>query len=168
MHIVIADSLPASAAELLRAAGWSVDTKTGRKPDELAKDLSNADALIVRSATRVTADLMDKAPKLRVIGRAGVGVDNVNVEAATAQGVVVMNTPTGNTITTAEHTISLILAHLNSEHAATILSALPPEIQVDVAQRIAVIERATPDIIMEIEKVLERILSEIAIRDIAG
>ena len=62
MHIVIADSLPTSAAEALRAAGWSVDTKSGRKPDELARDLANADALIVRSATQVTAALIDAAP----------------------------------------------------------------------------------------------------------
>ena len=71
MHIVIADSLPASAAEALRAEGWTVDTKSGRKPEELAGDLANADALIVRSATQVTASLIEAAPKLRVIARAG-------------------------------------------------------------------------------------------------
>src|SRR5882762_2248998 len=82
VHIVIADSLPTSAADALRAAGWTVDTKAGRKPDELARDLADADALIVRSATQVTASLLESAPKLRVVARAGTGVDNVDVPAA--------------------------------------------------------------------------------------
>src|SRR5258708_13459253 len=99
MHIVIADSLPASAADALRAAGWSVDVKAGRKPDELARDLSNADALIVRSATQVTAQLIEAAPNLRVIARAGTGVDNVDVPAATARGILFMNTPGAGTVT---------------------------------------------------------------------
>ena len=72
--------------------------------------MRDADGVIVRSATLITADLMDKAPKLRVIGRAGVGVDNIDVKAATAKGIVVMNAPDGNTITTAEHTIALLVS----------------------------------------------------------
>lgn len=110
MHIVIADSLPASAAELLRAAGWSVDTKTGRKPDELANDLSNADALIVRSATQVTAGLIAAAPKLRVVARAGTGVDNVDVPAATARGILVMNAAGANSVSVAELAVGYLVA----------------------------------------------------------
>lgn len=110
MHIVISDSLPTSAAELLRAAGWSVDAKSGRKPNELAHDLANADALIVRSATQVTADLIAAAPRLRVIARAGTGVDNVDVPAATARGILVMNAAGANSVSVAELAIGFLVA----------------------------------------------------------
>jgi D-3-phosphoglycerate dehydrogenase / 2-oxoglutarate reductase len=118
VHIVIADSLPSSAAELLRAAGWSVDAKSGRKPDELARDLAGADALIVRSATQVTADLIASAPRLRVIARAGTGVDNVDVPAATAHGILVMNAAGANSISVAELAIGLMLAMARAIPAA--------------------------------------------------
>jgi D-3-phosphoglycerate dehydrogenase / 2-oxoglutarate reductase len=110
VHIVIADSLPPSAADALRTAGWTVDTKAGRKPDELARDLADADALIVRSATQVTASLLEAAPKLRVIARAGTGVDNVDVPAATARGILVMNAAGANSVSVAELAIALMLA----------------------------------------------------------
>src|SRR5260221_5081791 len=110
MHIVIADSLPASAADALRAAGWSVDTKAGRKPEELARDLSNADALIVRSATQVTARIIEAAPKLRVIARGGTGVDNVHVPAATARGILVMNAAGASSVSVAELALGLMLS----------------------------------------------------------
>ena len=110
MHIVIADSLPASAADALRAAGYTVDARSGRKPDELARDLANADALIVRSATQVTASLIEGAPNLRVIARAGTGVDNVDVPAATARGILVMNAAGANSISVAELALGLMLA----------------------------------------------------------
>jgi D-3-phosphoglycerate dehydrogenase / 2-oxoglutarate reductase len=110
VHIVIADALPSSAAELLRAAGWTVDTKSGRKPDELARDLATADALIVRSATQVTADLIAAAPNLRVIARAGTGVDNVDVPAATARGILVMNAAGANSVSVAELTVGFLVA----------------------------------------------------------
>ena len=110
VHIVIADSLPASAGDALRAAGWTVDAKPGRKPDELARDLADADALIVRSATQVTASLIESAPKLRVIARAGTGVDNVDVPAATARGILVMNAAGANSVSVAELAIGLMLA----------------------------------------------------------
>jgi D-3-phosphoglycerate dehydrogenase len=110
MHIVIADSLPASAADALRAAGWSVDTRSGRKPEELARDLSDADALIVRSATQVTAQLIAVAPKLRVIARAGTGVDNVDVPAATARGILVMNAAGASSVSVAELALALMLS----------------------------------------------------------
>ena len=80
MHIVIADQLPASAVELLRSVpGWTIDARSGRAADELSRDLAGADAIVVRSATKVTAALMAAAPRLRVIARAGTGVDNVDV-----------------------------------------------------------------------------------------
>jgi D-3-phosphoglycerate dehydrogenase len=110
VHIIIADSLPASAADLLSAAGWSVDAKAGRKPEELSRDLANADALIVRSATQVTADLIGAAPKLRVIARAGTGVDNVDVAAATARGILVMNAAGANSVSVAELAAGFLVA----------------------------------------------------------
>ena len=87
MNIVVADDLPASALEVLRAEGWDIDARTGRTPDQLAADLANADALVVRSATKVTAAIIAAAPKLRAIARAGTGVDNVDVAAASARGI---------------------------------------------------------------------------------
>ena len=84
MHIVIADQLPASAVELLRGVpGWTIDARSGRSAEELAHDLTQADALVVRSATKVTASLIAAGPQLKVIARAGTGVDNVDVPAAT-------------------------------------------------------------------------------------
>src|SRR5262245_34717482 len=110
MKIVVADDLPASALELLRAEGWDVDARSGRKATELAADLSNADALVVRSATKVTADLIQGAHALRAIARAGTGVDNVDVDAASARGIVVMNAPGANSISVAELAMAQLLA----------------------------------------------------------
>ena len=111
MHIVIADQLPASAIDLLSSiAGWTVDARTGRAPDVLAPDLANADALIVRSATKVDERLIASAPKLRVIARAGTGIDNVDVPAASARGILVMNAPGGNSVSVAEHALALMLS----------------------------------------------------------
>src|SRR5436190_942504 len=111
MHIVIADQLPASAVELLRSVpGWTIDARSGRSPDELSRDLVNAQALVVRSATKVTAAIMAAAPNLRVIARAGTGVDNVDVRAATERGIVVMNAPGANSISVAELAIGLMLS----------------------------------------------------------
>jgi len=110
LKIVVADDLPASALDLLRAEGWEVDARTGRTPDQLASELAHADALVVRSATKVTAPLIAAAPRLRVIARAGTGVDNVDVAAASARGIVVMNAPGANSISVAELAVGLILA----------------------------------------------------------
>ena len=119
MHIVIADQLPSSAVELLRTvAGWTIDARAGRPADELARDLANADALVVRSATKVTAALMAAAPRLRAIARAGTGVDNVDVKAATERGIVVMNAPGANSISVAELAIALMLSLSRSIPAA--------------------------------------------------
>jgi D-3-phosphoglycerate dehydrogenase len=110
LKIVVADDLPASALALLRAEGWEVDARTGRAPDQLAADLADADALVVRSATKVSASLIETAKKLRVVARAGTGVDNVDVPAASARGIVVMNAPGANSVSVAELAMALILA----------------------------------------------------------
>jgi D-3-phosphoglycerate dehydrogenase len=111
MKIVVADQLPSSALDLLRAdADWIVDARSGRSPADLAADLADADALIVRSATRVDARLLAAAPRLRIVARAGTGVDNVDVAAASAQGVLVVNAPGANSISVAEHAMALMLA----------------------------------------------------------
>jgi D-3-phosphoglycerate dehydrogenase len=109
MKIVVAEKISASAVDLLREPRWVVVT-----PDQmdggLAAQLESADALIVRSAVQVNADLLAKAPKLRVIGRAGVGIDNIDLEPATRQGIAVMNTPGANAVAVAEHTLAMMLA----------------------------------------------------------
>jgi D-3-phosphoglycerate dehydrogenase / 2-oxoglutarate reductase len=106
--ILVSDDVSASGLEPLREAGFEVEKRTGLSPDELRAVLADFDGLIVRSETKVTAEVLDGAPRLRVVGRAGVGVDNIDVGAATARGVVVMNAPDGNTMTTAEHTLALL------------------------------------------------------------
>ena len=110
MLIVVADDLPKTALELLRAEGWTVDARTGRTPDQLIADLQEADALVVRSATKVTADVINRAPKLRAIARAGTGVDNVHVETASTRGIVVMNAPGANSISVAELAMAQLLS----------------------------------------------------------
>src|SRR3970040_416623 len=108
MNILIADAVSAAAVDVLRAQpDWNVIVSS---PQEFEAYLAEADALLIRSAVTVTREILEKAPKLRVIGRAGVGVDNVDQETATARGVVVMNTPRGNAISVAEHTRALMLA----------------------------------------------------------
>ena len=114
MKIIIADPLPASAADLLKAEGWTVDDRRGCTPDTLPTDLADADALIVRSATKVSADLIAAAPRLRVVARAGTGVDNVDLEAASARGILVLNAPGANSVSVAEHACALMLASARS------------------------------------------------------
>jgi D-3-phosphoglycerate dehydrogenase / 2-oxoglutarate reductase len=120
MNILIAEPVAAAGIELFRAQpGWNVIVSN---PKEYARCLPEADALLVRSAVQVTADVLAQAPKLRVIGRAGVGVDNVDLDAATAAGVLVMNTPGGNAISVAEHTLALMLAmarHIPQANSST-------------------------------------------------
>jgi len=111
MKILISDKLANEGIEILKAVkDFQVDCKFGIKPDELKSIIKDYDALIIRSGTEVTADIIDAADKLKVIGRAGVGLDNVDLPAATRKGIVAMNTPAGNTTSTAEHTMSMILA----------------------------------------------------------
>ncbi len=101
---------PEVAAILGNTPGIKVDVKTGMKPDELKAVIKDYDALIVRSSTKVTAEIIEAAAKLSAIGRAGAGVDNIDIPAASKRGIVVMNTPGGNTVTTAEHAIAMMLA----------------------------------------------------------
>jgi len=108
--VFVADDVSDSGLEPLRAAGFTVEKQTGLTGPSLVQALKDSEGLIVRSETKVTADLLASAPSLRVIGRAGVGVDNIDVAAATLRGIVVMNAPDGNTITTAEHTIALLIS----------------------------------------------------------
>ena len=108
--IFVADDVSESGLGPLRSAGFTVEKRPGLKPPELLDALKDCEGLIVRSETKVTADILDAANTLRVIGRAGVGVDNIDVSAATIRGVVVMNAPDGNTITTAEHTVAMLVS----------------------------------------------------------
>ena len=108
--VLISDSMDPRAAAIFRERGIQVDEITGQSPDELAAIVGDYDGLAIRSSTKVTAKILDAATKLKVVGRAGIGVDNIDIPAATARGVVVMNTPFGNSITTAEHAIALIFA----------------------------------------------------------
>ena len=111
MKILVSDPLSEEGLKILKdIKDFQVDVKTDLKPDALKEVIKNYDALLVRSATKVTKDIINAAEKLKVIGRAGVGLDNVDLEAATQKGIIVMNTPGGNTISTAEHTMSMILA----------------------------------------------------------
>ncbi len=108
--VLISDELSPRAVEIFSERGCDVDFKPGLKPAELRAIIGNYDGLAIRSATKVTAEVLAEAKKLKVVGRAGIGVDNVDIKAATAHGVVVMNTPFGNAITTAEHAIALMFA----------------------------------------------------------
>ena len=126
MKILVSDALSEEGLKILkREKRLKVDIKTNLKPEELKKIIKDYDALIVRSGTKVTKEIIKAAPKLRLIGRAGVGLDNVDLEAATNRGIIVMNTPGGNTISTAEHTISMMLAlsrNIPQANASTKLS----------------------------------------------
>ncbi|MCZ4280796.1 phosphoglycerate dehydrogenase [Kiloniella laminariae] len=110
VKVLISDDLSPKAADIFRERGIDVDVKIGLSPEELIKIIGNYDGLAIRSATKVTPAVVEAATNLKVVGRAGIGVDNVNIEAASAKGVVVMNTPHGNSITTAEHAIAMMFA----------------------------------------------------------
>ncbi len=121
-RVLVSDSLSEQGLAILRAgAGLTVDYQPGLGEDALAAAITGADALVIRSGSKVTAKVLEGATSLRVIGRAGIGVDNVDVPAASKRGVVVMNTPTGNAVTTAEHAISLLfsLARMIPQAAAS-------------------------------------------------
>ncbi len=108
--VLIADKLSPAAVAIFKVRGVEVDVKTGLPKEELLKIVDQYDGIAIRSATKITADVLKAAKKLKVVGRAGIGVDNVDIPAATAAGVIVMNTPFGNSITTAEHAIALMMA----------------------------------------------------------
>src|SRR5437588_10617117 len=109
-RVLISDKLEAPGLDVLRQAGIELDERDSLKGDALKEAVRAADGIIVRSQTKVTADLLDNPGRLKAIARAGVGVDNIDVAAATRRGVVVMNTPGGNTFSTAEHTVALLMA----------------------------------------------------------
>ena len=109
-RIVICDELAPQAMEVFQARGLKPEVMTGLKGEELHAALADADAIVVRSATKLTKEVLAAAKKVKVIGRAGIGVDNIDVPAATAQGIVVMNTPLGNTTTTAELALALLFS----------------------------------------------------------
>ncbi len=110
MKILVSDSLSKQGVEILQKAGLTVDVKTKMPQEELLREIKNYEGLIIRSATKVTAEVIAAADRLRIIGRAGSGLDNVDTAAATKRGIVVMNTPGGNAVTTAEHTMAMIFA----------------------------------------------------------
>ena len=111
MKVLVADDLSPQGIEILeKAEGIEVEVRKGLSPDELREALKGCDALIVRSSTKVTAEVLEGVEGLKVIGRAGVGVDNIDVEAATRKGIIVMNTPGGNAMAAAEHTLALMFA----------------------------------------------------------
>ncbi|OYY67980.1 MAG: phosphoglycerate dehydrogenase, partial [Rhizobiales bacterium 35-66-30] len=111
-RVLISDKLSAAAVQIFKDRGIDVDFQPdlGKDKDKLAEIIGNYDGLAIRSATKVTPKILEKATRLKVIGRAGIGVDNVDIPAATAKGVIVMNTPFGNSITTAEHAIAMMFA----------------------------------------------------------
>ncbi len=110
IKVLIADKMSPRAAEIFQARGIEADVKTGMSPDELLACIGEYDGLAVRSSTKATDEVLAAASALKVIGRAGIGVDNIDVAAASARGIVVMNTPFGNAITTAEHSIAMLLS----------------------------------------------------------
>ena len=109
-RVLISDKMDPNAARIFEERGCEVDVNPGMTPDELKAVIGQYDGLAIRSATKVTKELLDAATNLKVVGRAGLGVDNVDIPYASGKGVVVMNTPFGNSITTAEHAIAMIMA----------------------------------------------------------
>ncbi|MDQ1269480.1 MAG: D-3-phosphoglycerate dehydrogenase / 2-oxoglutarate reductase, partial [Thermodesulfobacteriota bacterium] len=111
MKVLISDKMDEAGIDIFRnQEGIDVDVKTGLSPEELKKIIGEYDALAIRSSTKVTADLLESAANIKVVARAGIGLDNVDIDAATKKGVAVMNTPGGNTITTAEHAIAMMMS----------------------------------------------------------
>ncbi|WP_142848797.1 phosphoglycerate dehydrogenase [Telmatospirillum sp. J64-1] len=108
--VLISDKLSPAAVQIFLDRGIEADVRTGLRPEELKAIIADYDGLAIRSATKVSADILAAATKLKVVGRAGIGVDNIDLAAATQRGVVVMNTPFGNSITTAEHAIALMFS----------------------------------------------------------
>jgi len=110
MKILISDQLEQSCIDILSHEGFTVDDRPGLSPGDLLSVVGEYDGLVVRSATKVTAEVIARAARMKVIGRAGTGVDNIDLEAATRKGILVMNTPGGNTVSAAEHTVSMLMS----------------------------------------------------------
>jgi D-3-phosphoglycerate dehydrogenase len=109
-EVLVLEGITERGMELLKAEGWSIDSKKAMPPEELAKIVGDYDAMMIRSNSQITAEVLDAAKRLKVIGRPGVGVDNVDLDAATRRGIIVMNSPGGNMVSTAELTLGLLLA----------------------------------------------------------
>jgi D-3-phosphoglycerate dehydrogenase len=120
VKVLVSDNISPKCIDILKKSGLEVDVKTGMKPEELKACIGDYHGLIIRSATKVTSEIINAAKNLKVIGRAGSGLDNVDRAAATKKGIVLMNTPGGNTITTAEHSIALMVALARQIPQATI------------------------------------------------
>ena len=110
MKVLVKEKIGESGVQLLRDAGLEVEVGTDWEGDELERRIAEFDGILIRSATTLDAELIERAERLKVVGRAGVGVDNVDVDAATKRGVVVANAPQSNVITAAEHTMAMLLA----------------------------------------------------------
>ena len=110
MKVLISDNLAPIGAKILKDAGLEVDINTGLAPEELKKIIHEYDGLVIRSATKATAEIIEAGTNLKVIGRAGIGLDNVDIPAASKKGIIVMNAPDGNATTAAEHAISMMMA----------------------------------------------------------
>ncbi len=110
MKVLVSDNLSPVGVQILKDAGLEVDVKTGLPPEELARIIPDYQGLVIRSATKVTAEILEAASNLKVVGRAGIGLDNVNIEAASKRGIVVMNAPDGNATTAAEHAIAMMMS----------------------------------------------------------
>ncbi len=110
MKVLISDNLSQAGVDVLEKSGFEVDVNTGLSPEELKEIIGDYEGLVIRSATQVTADLLEAAHKLEVVGRAGIGLDNVDILAASQKGIVVMNAPDGNATTAAEHAIAMMMA----------------------------------------------------------
>ncbi|MFA9461808.1 phosphoglycerate dehydrogenase [Thiohalorhabdus methylotrophus] len=117
--VLISDKMSPKAESVFAEHGIEVDVQTGLSPEELAGVIGAYDGLAIRSASKVTAEILDAAPNLKVVGRAGIGVDNVDIPAASQRGIIVMNTPFGNTVTTAEHAIALMVSAARNVPQAT-------------------------------------------------
>ena len=118
-RVLICDPIARDGVAALEASGATVDVKTGLSPEDLLGVVDGYEALVVRSETKITREVIEAASKLRVVGRAGVGVDNIDLDAATERGVVVVNAPTGNTTSAAEHAIAAVLPKLGFAGAAS-------------------------------------------------
>lgn len=119
MKVLISDKVDAGCVDILQQGGLDVDVNTGLNPEQLLEVIGDYDGLVVRSATKVTDAVIARAHKLRAVGRAGAGVDNIDTEAATRRGIVVMNTPGGNSVSTAEHSVSMLMALARNVPQAT-------------------------------------------------
>jgi len=150
MKVLIADPVAREGIEILRHE-FDVDVKTGLKPEELKAIIGDYDALVVRSETQVTPDVIEAGKKLQVVARAGVGLDNINIDAATKKGIIVVNAPTGNTIAATEHTMAMMLA-LARLPPTTSSSAAPGSAAPSWASNLKARPLASSDWVMSVRK----------------